>query len=150
MTTMKMNWGARIALLYSGFVVLIAILVIGSMRQSFDLVTPDYYQQEIKYQNVIDAGKNQAGLSTAVSLSANEQVVTFNFPAEFTGKTVTGEVQFYSPVKSAWDRKIALNVVNNTMQVSRAQLMRTGYNVKINWTCDGKPYYQESQINLSK
>ncbi|MBW7914094.1 MAG: FixH family protein [Taibaiella sp.] len=71
MSTMKFGWGSRIALLYGGFVVLIAALVTGSMRQDFDLVADDYYQQEIAYQNVLDAGKNQSALSAPVRVYAN-------------------------------------------------------------------------------
>ena len=63
-----MNWGARIALLYGGFVVLIVVLVTKSMREDFDLVSADYYNKELAYQNVIEAAKEQATLSEPVKV----------------------------------------------------------------------------------
>lgn len=148
MSTMKMSWGSRIAVLYGGFVILIAILVIGSMRQSFDLVAPDYYGQEIKYQNVIDAGKNQSELSTAVALTTNTNSIVFQFPPELQGKTLSGTLHFYSPVNASWDKNFPLTVEKNTMTVNRSELRNTTYTVKMSWETEGKKYYQESELKL--
>lgn len=145
---MKIGWGTKIAFLYGGFVLLIATLVVGSMRQDFDLVSKDYYQEEIEYQKTIDAGKNQAALSTPVHMHANEANVVLKFPAEFDGKTITGNVQFYSPVDASLDKSFKLTVENNSMFVNRGELSKAAYKVKINWEVEGKAYYQESAINL--
>lgn len=148
MSVMKINWGAKIALLYGGFVALIVILVAGSMRQDFDLVAPDYYSQEIKYQQVIDAGKNQAALSAPVSVHANETMVSIDFPAEFANKTLTGGIQFYSPVNAAWDKSVKLDITGNNISIPCSELHATTYTIKINWEADGKKYYQETSLNL--
>lgn len=148
MSTIKINWGAKIALLYGGFVALIVILVAGSMRQDFDLVAPDYYSQEIKYQQVIDAGKNQSELSAPVSVSATETTVSIDFPTEFTNKVINGTVQFYSPVNSAWDKTVKINTADNSMTVLRSELQATTYTIKMNWEADGKKYYQETSLKL--
>lgn len=148
MSVMKISWGTKIALLYGGFVVLIVTLVAGSMRQDFDLVAPDYYGQEIKYQQVIDAGKNQSNLSAPVAIHANGQAVTIDFPADFTDKPVEGTVQFYSAVNADWDKVFDIKVTNNRMTVPRGTLHNTNYKIKLKWTCDGKQYYQETDLNL--
>ena len=75
MSAVKLNWGTRITVLYLGFVALIVFLVAGSMRQSFDLVSPDYYQKELEYQSVIEAGKNQAAVSSPVKVIPNADFV---------------------------------------------------------------------------
>ncbi len=148
MSTVKMSWGTRIALLYGGFVVLIVTLVASSMRQSFDLVAPDYYGQEIKYQEVIDAGKNQSALSAPVSLQVTPSNITVNFPTEFKDKALVGTVLFYSPVHAAWDKEIAIAASNNTMEIARNVLPGNYYKVKLKWEADGKKYYQESEVSL--
>lgn len=148
MSVMKINWGAKIALLYGGFVALIVVLVAGSMRQDFDLVSPDYYSQEIKYQQVIDAGKNQAALSAPVSVHANETMVSIDFPVEFANKTMNGTVQFYSPVNAAWDKTVKMTNTGNSISVPRSELHSTTYTIKMNWEADGKKYYQETSLNL--
>jgi hypothetical protein len=148
MSVMKINWGTRIAILYGGFVILIVVLVAGSMRQSFDLVAPDYYGQEIKYQQVIDASKNQSALSAPASIYAGAQTVTIDFPAEFIGKEIMGNVQFYSAVNAAWDKVIHINASNNTMVIPRQGLHNANYKIKLTWNSEGKEYYQETDLNL--
>ena len=148
MSVMKISWGTRIAILYSGFVALIVILVAGSMRQDFDLVAPDYYGQEIKYQQVIDAGKNQSALSAPAIIHANAETVTIDFPAEFSGKTISGNIHFYSAVNAAWDKVVSIDVKSNSIAVPRAQLHNTTYKVKLRWNSDDKEYYQETDLNL--
>lgn len=148
MSTMKFGWGSRIAVLYGGFVVLIAALVTGSMRQDFDLVADDYYQQEIAYQGVLDAGKNQSALSAPVRVYANETAVMVEFPTDFTDQLINGSIHFYSPIEESWDREIKLANVLGGITIPRSELQNTRYKVKIRWTVNEKEYYQESEITL--
>ena len=145
---MKLNWGWKIAILYGGFMVLIISLVVMSSRQHFDLVSPNYYEHEIAYQKVIDAGKNQSVLSSPLSIHASGNAVTIDFPEEFKSKQVTGDVQFYSPVNAQWDRNFKINTQTNSMSISRSVLRDTRYTIKISCVADGKSYYQESEILL--
>lgn len=148
MSSIKISWGVRIAFLYIGFVALIVFLVTGSMKQDVDLVADDYYEQELVYQQVLDAGKNQSTLSEPLQIHANETNVTIDFPDEFDDKMITGNIHFYSPQKPAWDKRVAMNGIQSTIDIPRADLQRTGYKIKVSWNVDGKSYYQESDINL--
>jgi hypothetical protein len=148
MSTIKIGWGTRIAILYSGFVLLIATLVVGSMRQDFDLVSTDYYEQELRYQDVIDAGRNQSALSEAISLNVVDDMIILQFPKEFSGRTVAGKVSFYSPVNASWDRSFDIAATDSRMLIPTVRLRKTAYKAKINWRADGKDYYQESSITL--
>ena len=145
---MKIGWGWKIAGLYSGFVVLILILVIKANNQHFDLVSKDYYDAEIGYQKVLDAGKNQASLSKSLNIHANSSDVVIEFPDEFKSKVLSGDIQFYAPVNSEWDRTFKINAQNNTVSISRNDLKNTRYTIKISCVVDGKNYYQESDILL--
>ena len=148
--TTKLSWGKRIAILYLGFVALIIILVTGSMRQSFDLVSKDYYAQEIAYQNTIDAGKNQAALSAPVGVIADGQSILISFPPEFEHKILNADLHFYSPVSAALDKTFSLSSENSRLTIARTDLAKANYKLKISWESEGKTYYQETDINLSK
>ncbi len=50
-----MNWGVGIAIVYILFVLGMLTLVFKSRSQKIDLVTENYYQQELAYQEEIDA-----------------------------------------------------------------------------------------------
>jgi hypothetical protein len=146
---MKISWGWKAGLLYGAFVAMMVTLVVASSRQKIDLVSKDYYKDEIEYQRVIDAGKNQSELSVPLVIRANESVVSVEFPSQFRDKIVKGELYFYSPVNDKWDRKISLIAENNSMSIDRSKLLKTRYTMKINWEVDGKKYYQETAVNLN-
>ena len=61
-----MSWGKGIAIALTVFILFIATLVTIIIRQKVDLVSEDYYTQEINYQQEIDginAGNNELELS---------------------------------------------------------------------------------------
>ena len=53
-----MNWGWKIALVYTLFALMtLGFVVLGSMKK-VNLVEKDYYEKEIKYQEQIDKIRN--------------------------------------------------------------------------------------------
>jgi hypothetical protein len=144
----KLSWGTRIAMLYVGFVVLMIVLIVGSMRQSFDLVSKDYYAEEIAYQNTIDASRNQSELSAAALVDVQPEKVLITLPAEFKGREVKAELHFYSPVSASLDDRFKYSTVNGEIAVARKELKDVSYKLKMNWECEGKKYYQETDANL--
>ncbi len=145
---MKIGWGTRIALLYGGFVVMIGILVYNSMRQQFDLVSKDYYQKELAFQEVIDAGKNQSGLSRPVDITQADGHIIFGFPPEFSEQDIKGTINFYSPANAAWDRNYAIAANGIVFSIPIGTMEQTLYQVKISWEYNGKKYYQENEVSL--
>jgi nitrogen fixation protein FixH len=145
---MRIGWGWKIGVLYGCFVAMILTLVIASSHQHFDLVSSNYYDAEIGYQKVIDAGKNQSALSAPLAIHASDKTVTIDFPAEFKNKQLSGSVEFYAPVNAKWDRTFKINADNNSITIPRSELQNTRYTIKISCIADGKNFYQESDILL--
>lgn len=57
-----------------------------AFNQEIDLVSTDYYAQELKFQNVIDGKNNLASLPTPVKIVENETAFELQLPNEFTEK----------------------------------------------------------------
>jgi hypothetical protein len=145
---MKLGWGTRIALLYIGFVAMIAILVWNSMQQDFHLVSKDYYQKELAFQDVIEAGANQSTLSRPVEIIKSDSHITFSFPPEFSGKSIKGDIYLYSPVNDLWDRSYPIAGDGIVFSIPANNIEKTRYQVKINWEAGGKKYFQESELSM--
>jgi len=138
--TIKWNWGTKIFLVYTGFVVFMLIFVFLCTRQQFDLVSSDYYAQELKYQEVID-GKNNANLlSTGMTMSAANDSIFVHLPVEEVHGG--GEIFFYRPDNASLDLKVTF-VNNATIAIPVSKLSSGTYKVKATWTNDGKPYFHE-------
>lgn len=146
--TMRIGWGWKAAMLYGTFAVGMVALVVASTRQKYDLVAPDYYKQELDYQNVLDAGKNAAALSAAIDVHANATNVIVALPAELHQQAIKGTVEFYSPVDKAWDHTVTMAPVDGVVIIPRSELRNTRYTVKVSFEAAGKHYYQESELQL--
>src|SRR6187200_484477 len=83
---MKLSWGYKIMFVYIAFVIGMGFLVYKASSQKFDLVTKDYYNQELKYQQVIDQAANSSKLSAPVTEERNEGELKISFPSEMQGK----------------------------------------------------------------
>lgn len=144
-----MHWGYRIAALYLGFVVFIISLVTLAMRQHFDLVASDYYQQEMKYQEVIDKKENLKALSQPISVRTqkNNQIVLFTFPPEI--KNPKGEIYFYRSADSRKDFSQPVFIdQNHTQAINYSGLEKGIWKIKLDFSDADKPYYQEFNVYL--
>lgn len=143
-----MSWGWKIAILYSGFVIMILTFVVASTRIDFHLVTEDYYAEEIAYQERIDRTNAALALDDPmeIRLLKAEQKVEIEFPE---GQSPSGEILLYSPTNSREDR--TFEVAPNSEQVQNISLkgLRTGlWKVQILWEDAGVKYYKEKVIIL--
>ena len=145
---MTIGWGWKIMILYSGFVAMIVALVMASSHQKVDLVSKDYYKDEIGYQKILDASKNQAELAGALVIHAGNSGLVIEFPGEFSNKPLTGNVNLYSASHEEWDRNFPIQTSSGTLTIPRSGLQHTMYTIKVTYTVDGKSYYSESQLDL--
>lgn len=144
--TIKWNWGTKIFLVYVGFVVFMLTMVYLCTIQHFDLVSSDYYAQELRYQEVIDGEQNLQALGKSVTISTAADAVTVTLPvSSFNG---TGEVKFYRPDNAKFDVTMPM-AANGTISVPRNKLAAGRYEVKTSWTNDGKPYYHQQAITVA-
>jgi hypothetical protein len=138
--TIKWNWGTKIFLVYTGFVVFMLTMVYMCIRQQYDLVSDDYYAQELKYQDVIDGKNNAKLLRTGLTVGAIADTVFVKLPLDQISGG--GEIQFYRPDNASFDYKVQF-VNNATIAIPSSKLKAGTYKVKATWASDGKPYYNE-------
>jgi hypothetical protein len=145
-----MNWGHKIIIVFVVFAAGILTLVTKSMRTKIDMVTPDYYGEELKYQQVIDGKQNAAALSSAVIVTQPEEGVMLTFPPELQGKAITGKLTFYRPSDSGKDIHLPIQPNHDGHQLINRQLFSKGaYRLKVQWTMNNRPFYQEEAIHIN-
>lgn len=143
---MKINWGHKILGVYLVFIAGMAFMVVMSVRQKIDLVTPDYYAEEIKFQEKIDEKNNASKLSAPVRYSVANGDLVLQFPKEFDGKKLTGELTIYCPSDVNKDIRRNLDVSGNTMKLTIPESNKGAHVIKIKWSCEGIQYYFEENL----
>ena len=144
-----MSWSIRITALYLGFVALIVTLVIISSNNKEELVSKDYYAQELRFQEKIDATNNANSLVNGISHSIDENNVIITLPTENMSSDLKGEVYFFCPSNSANDKTIPMAFDNNgKMFIQKNTLKQGAYKMKLSWSGNGKNYFKESVISI--
>ncbi|MES2560878.1 MAG: FixH family protein [Bacteroidota bacterium] len=141
------NWGTRIFILYTGFVCLIACLVILSMQQKTDLVAKDYYAQELVYQDKLDKINNTVKLGKLVNYEIQDGILTLQFP-EGTTFPVSGTVNLFCPSDMEKDQHISFESGENLVGLKLGANSKGMYKLEIDWKSDSQAYYQEGDIHL--
>lgn len=143
---MKISWGHKIAAVYMIFVAGIVFLVLKANNQSFDLVTKDYYGEELKFQDVIDASGRTASLTGKISVKKENEQLTVSFPSDFNNKKISGELMLYCPSDERKDFKKNFET-DHLEWTQKIPLDASGlYTIKLKWTVDNKNYYYEENI----
>jgi nitrogen fixation protein FixH len=145
---MQLNWGHKITFVFIGFASMMFYLIYKCNQTNFELVSKDYYKEELAYQQVIDGTNNANQLQTNTNITIQGTQVSIQLPNEMQQKHIKGNVHFYCPTDARKDQKFNLTVNDNaTFQVPHA-VIPGKYIVKISWQADNNNYYQEKEIQV--
>jgi len=143
---MKISWGYKIAIVYFLFIVGIGFLAIKASSEKFDLVTKDYYEQELKYQQVIDQAANTSRLSAAIKIEKTGDGLTINFPEEMNNKRKKVDFYLYCPADAREDFRKVFEVNDAVFSTSLPEGLKGMFEVKLSWVADNIKYYHEQKI----
>ena len=114
---MTLNFGHKLMLAFLAFGLLMGLLIYKSLHTEFELVSKDYYKDELAYQDVIDARHNAATLSSAILLSYKDKQLKIQLPNEMINKLESGEIDFYCPSDSDKDTNLPLSPAGSLLAV---------------------------------
>lgn len=143
-----MNWAYRIVLTFILFAALIGTLVTISMRQEVNLVSDDYYKQEIAYQDQIDRIRRTEELTDPPRILLNpvKGEITIDL---MTRKPATGQAWFFRPSDSRLDQRMDFSSDSSgAVKVNVAAWEKGRWVAKVQWIADGREYYMEKSITL--
>lgn len=145
----KSLWGYGIAAVYTVFALATLSFVAFTMTQKVELVTTDYYAQEVAYEKQIQRVRETKDLANQVmcELTADGQSIRLQMPPNMT--TAQGTVLLYRPSESALDQELKLNLDHNGSQtISTAKLTKGAWRVKVTWSHEGREFYSEFLLQV--
>ncbi|MDI9339366.1 MAG: FixH family protein [Sediminibacterium sp.] len=143
-----MNFGVKITILYLSFVALILTLVFLCHGQKVELVSKDYYAQELAFQNRIDAIKNEKALTNSIRHEINGRNIILMMDSTIQTPDFKGTVNFFRPSDSSKDVQLNLNFNNGTQIIDGSQLIKGAYKLQLSWKSNGIDYFKETVINI--
>jgi nitrogen fixation protein FixH len=144
---MKIHWGTGLAIVFSIFAVGILIMVRISMNREVDLVSDDYYQQELLHQDQIESERRSNDLSERPSIRVASGDVALKLPKCFSPDSTSGTLTFYRPADRHKDFVIKLRLdTSNTQLVPTSSLQKGLWKLKVRWAHHHQDYYHEEAI----
>jgi len=146
---MKINWGTGIVIAFAAFIAFIMYFVINmstNKKYDHDLVTEDYYQEELLHQQEIDKEINSKSMSQKVTWIKTNDGIVIRFPDVLDYSQIKGKVFLYRPSNKKLDSEIVISLSNHEMLIPKTQLLDGRWNLKIDWEYQDKAYMLKEQL----
>ncbi|WP_299762326.1 FixH family protein [uncultured Pontibacter sp.] len=143
-------WPYAIVICMVLFMGYIAQFVYKAMNQDIGLVSKDYYQQEIKYQERIESTKRTQALGDVLlNYSAESKYILLQMPVTYKGKKLSGVITLFRPSDDSMDKEIPLRLGRDQSQLLETQSLESGlWKVRVNFTDGQATYYTEKTIQI--
>lgn len=131
------------------FVAMMIGLVAYSFRQDLNLVTKEYYEEEIKYQEQIERIRNTHSLRERPQLvyRSSDRILSLQFPQSLLKKTISGKISLYRPSDRRLDKDFSIALDESGRQlVNLSALAKGSWTVKLQWNDLDRDYYDEVKI----
>jgi len=143
-----MNWGYKILILYSVFIVGILTMVYKASQQKVELVSENYYEQEVKFQDQYNRMQNSNHPENKLVVNASLGTAEIQFPASYVNSKVDGKITFFRPDNKNLDFSIPVELSSGIQKIQSDKLTKGYWKVQIYWNADGKPFYQEDKVHI--
>jgi hypothetical protein len=124
-------------------------LVVMACSQKMDLVSADYYEQELKFQGRIDRVERtrHAASQAVVAYDAAARCITVSLAADQAGHEVSGHIELYRPSAAGLDRAVKLEPDTKGVQRLDAAGMSPGlWKVRVSWTFEQQDYFLDEKV----
>jgi hypothetical protein len=149
---MKKNiWPYAIIAYFVVFITGVVTWVSFAVRHDDQLVRPDYYEHEIKYQTQIDRLARTRALSSESVIAYNfaENKIRITLPDEMRGQNLDGTIHLYRPSDARLDKKIpVVTSIDGAQEINVAELQGGLWKVRLEWKAGDDEYYAEKSLVL--
>jgi hypothetical protein len=146
---MKIKWSTAIVIAMISFIVFILSFVYKSVMMDeyqHELVSEDYYRDELHYQEEIDKLKKASELKEDVSLVRNNEGLTIRFPEDLDASQITGTIYLQRPSNQNLDLRMQIELRDNEILIPDESLATGKYLVIVDWKHEASEYMFKDEI----
>jgi hypothetical protein len=142
-----MNFGNWIVVAFVLFAAFIGTLVVVCVREDISLVSKDYYQEELVYQDQIQRLNNVADLKEKPVIKVVDHMLQIEFN-QFKSME-NAELKIFCPSNAKMDRNFLVKSSDTQIQFFKLDPLQKGmHRAKLQWTMNGKEFYLEEVIYI--
>ena len=147
----KSYWPLGLTLFIAAFILVKVGIVIFSLGINRDLVTTNYYEEEIAYQEQINRINHSNQLQDKMLIELqNSNHLFLEFPEDIAAGSIVGTIWMFRPDDKRSDKRIQVAVdVERRQWINVAGLKKGNWKVKILWNDGEVEYYNESPLFIN-
>jgi hypothetical protein len=144
----KLHWGHGLAIALGCFIlfILFLIFIFPMGKQNAEMISNNYYEEELHYQDIIDAKKNASELEKVPVYKATTEGMMISFPESI--KVDDNKVNFvlFRTDDSNLDVRKEIDLQHNVFLIPKKVISKGSYTLKLKWTENKKPYQIDYDI----
>lgn len=142
-------WPVAIILTFVLFVSGTIGLIVMAASQRADLVSKNYYEQELKYQDQVDRLEHTRQLSAPAKIAydAGRRRIGITLPPEHASQSITGRIQLYRPSEADLDRQLKLQTDTQGRQWVDASDLQPGlWKLRLVWAVGNREFSTDQPV----
>ena len=140
---LRFTWGTGIFLAMLAFMIFILSFVYKSIAMDeyqHELVSEDYYKEELHYQEEIDKLNNSNSLSQNIKLVNSKEGILVNFPKDIAEASIVGSIYFQRLSNEKLDFTEQIRLTDHHQLIPVEKLVSGKWIVKIDWEAEQEQY----------
>ena len=144
-----MNWGTGVVIAMASFMIFILTFVYRSVvmdEYQHELVSEDYYKDELHYQEEIDKLNNAATLEVNLKVSRRTEGLLLQFPGNLDPGKISGTIRVQRPSKKALDIELPVQLSGNEQLIPDEKLVSGKYLISVDWKHGESEYLFKEEL----
>ncbi|HRH38764.1 MAG TPA: FixH family protein [Flavobacteriales bacterium] len=141
-----MNWGKGLAMVMLAFIGMLSYFLVRAAQNPEPLITEHYYEQELGYQERINARSRALSLGDPVRIDAQREHVAVTFPSQVANARVGGVLALIRTNDPSDDRTVTITSAEGGQFNGAVDLRPGRYMAQLEWHADDVTYYTEEQL----
>lgn len=146
---MKFTWGHGVVTALAAFILFILgmIFLFPNGQKNSELITENYYEEELAYQNVIDAKNRADQLEKKPEVQLKNSGILISFPSDINTENSKFSFELFRTDDKNLDvKKDFVPSKSGTFEIPNKVLVKGSYTLKLKWTKDKKDYQIDYDI----
>lgn len=143
------SWGHGVFIALAAFIIFILsmLFLFPNGQKNSEMVTDNYYEEELKYQDVIDAKKRADTLQEKPVYSQDKAGIRITFPQDYNNSDTTVKFVLNRTDDQNLDVHKAVQLDANKSFLIPGQILKMGnYTLRLSWTKDKSDYRMDYDV----
>ncbi|WBV59087.1 FixH family protein [Chryseobacterium camelliae] len=143
------SWGHGVVIALFAFIafILSMLFLFPNGQKNSEMVTDNYYEEELQYQNVIDAKKRADDLQEKPIYSQNSAGIAVRFPKDYNNSNTTIKFVLNRTDDQNLDIKKSEQLdANQSILIPAKVLIKGNYTLRLMWTKDKTDYRMDYDV----